>query len=285
MTSFFQDGHVLTDGELHHLADQLVTLSGVVGVMLGGSRARGDDHPDSDIDLGLYYQPPLDTEVLRRLARSVATARSDQGPEPDVTEPGGWGPWVDGGGWMMINNMPVDWIYRDIDRVRRSADLAVRGEFDFHFQVGHPFGMPDFAYAGEVALGVVLADPTGELGRVKHQLEPYPQILGQAVVERLDEARFLLGALTKPAHRSDTTYVAGCLFRVVTLCAHAVHAKAGHWVINEKGIVDAADRLTSAPVKFGIRAHGILAQLGTRPEQLLTAIDEARALVTDVSAG
>jgi hypothetical protein len=58
---------------------------------------------------------------------------------------------------------------------------------------------------------------------------PYRQILGQAVVEGLDEARFLLGALTKPAHRSDTTYVAGCLFRVVTLCAHAVHAKAGHW--------------------------------------------------------
>jgi hypothetical protein len=47
-------------------------------------------------------------------------------------------------------------------------------------------------------------------------------------------------------------------------------------VINEKGIVDAADRLTSAPLKFGIRAHGILAQLGTRPEQLLTAIGEAR---------
>ena len=47
-------------------------------------------------------------------------------------------------------------------------------------------------------------------------------------------------------------------------------------MINEKGIVDAADRLTSAPLKFGIRAHGILAQLGTRPEQLLTAIEEAR---------
>lgn len=31
--------------------------------------------PDSDINLGLYYRPPLDTEVLRRLARSVATAR------------------------------------------------------------------------------------------------------------------------------------------------------------------------------------------------------------------
>jgi hypothetical protein len=44
-------------------------------------------------------------------------------------------------------------------------------------------------------------------------------------------------------------------------------------VINEKGIVDVADRLTSAPLKFGIRAHGILAQPGTRPEQLPIAME------------
>lgn len=113
---------------------------------------------------------------------------------------------------MMINNMPVDWIYRDIDRVRRSADLAVRGEFDSTSRsVIHSGCLTSPTYAGEVPLGVALADPTGELGRVKHQLEPYPQILGQAVVERLDEARFLLDALAKPVDRSDTTYVAGCL--------------------------------------------------------------------------
>lgn len=275
---------MLTEGRLHHLADQLAAVPGVVGVMLGGSRARGDEQPDSDVDLGLYYRPPLDTGALRSLARSVATARADQGPDPDVTEPGGWGPWVDGGGWMTIDKMPVDWIYRDVDRVRRSVELALGGKFDFHFQVGHPFGVPDFAYAGEIALGLLLADPTGEFGRLKQQLEPYPAVLGQAIVDRLDEARFLLGALTKSAHRSDAIFVAGCLFRVVTLCAHAVHAKAGRWVINEKGIVDAADRLPSAPPAFGRRAHGIFTQLGTRPEQLLTAIDAGRTLVADVSA-
>lgn len=52
------------------------------------------------------------------------------------------------------------------------------------------------------------------------------------------------------------------------------------WALGDQreGIVDAADRLTSAPLKFGIRAHGILAKLGTRPEQLLTAIEEARGV-------
>jgi predicted nucleotidyltransferase len=113
---------MLDDGALQALAERLVGMPGELGVMLGGSRARGDHDADSDVDLGLYYRPPLDTTALRELARSVATARSDPA-EPELTEPGEWGPWVDGGGWPTIDGLPVDWIYRDIDRVRRSADL------------------------------------------------------------------------------------------------------------------------------------------------------------------
>ncbi|HSU36317.1 MAG TPA: nucleotidyltransferase domain-containing protein [Propionibacteriaceae bacterium] len=165
---------MLDDGALRALAERLVAVPGLLGVMLGGSRARGDHATDSDVDLGLYYRPPLDTIALRELARSVAT------------------------------------------------------------------------------------------------------------VQRLAEARFLPGLLTKPARRANTTYVAGRLLRVVTLCAYAVHAQAGRWVINEKGIVDAADRLANAPEGFRQRAHGILAQLGTEPRQLLAAIAEAHVLVDAV---
>jgi len=274
---------MLDDGALQALAQRLLAVPGVLGVMLGGSRARGDHDADSDVDLGLYYRPPLDTAALLDLARSVATARVDRA-EPELTEPGVWGPWVDGGGWLTIDGVPVDWIYRDIDRVRQSAERAVAGELAFHVQVGHPFGFPDVVYAGEVALGVVLADPAGELNRLKRRLDPYPEALGRAMVQRLAEARFLLGVLTKPARRADTTYVAGCLFRVVTLSAYAVHARAGRWVINEKGIIDAADRLSVAPDGFRQHAHGVLARIGTEPRQLLAAVAEARSLVDAVEA-
>jgi predicted nucleotidyltransferase len=274
---------VLSDSQLHSLADRLVEVPGVVAVMLGGSRARGDEHPDSDVDLGLYYRPPLDTDRLRRLARSAASLRGLAGQIPVLTEPGGWGPWVDGGGWLTIDHTPVDWIYRDLDRVQRSAAQALAGEFAFHFQVGHPFGIPDFAYAGEVALGVILTDPTGELQQVKDRLQPYPAALGSAIIGRLSEARFLLGVLTKPARRGDTTFVAGGLFRVVTLCAYAIHAKAGRWVTNEKGAVDAAARLEPAPPDFGERAHGILAHLGAG-DRLMIAVHQAEQLVDDVAA-
>ena len=225
--------------------------------MLGGSRARGAEQPDSDVDLGLYYRHPLDVQELQTLAETLAEARSGV-ERPTVTEPGGWGPWVDGGGWLSMDDIAVDWIYRDLDRVQASATLAESGRFSFHFQIGHPLGIPDFAYAGEVALGILLADPTGELTRLKGRLATYPPALTQAVMDRLSEAYFLLGGLEKSAKRADVVLVAGSLFRVIGLCAHAVHAKAGEWVISEKGLVEAAGRLPTAPPRFSVRAEMIL---------------------------
>ena len=52
----------------------------------------------------------------------------------------------------------------------------------------HPLGVSDFAYAGEVALGVVLADPTGELADLKRSTQDYPAALSQALRDRLGEA-------------------------------------------------------------------------------------------------
>lgn len=256
----------------------------MVAVMLGGSRARGAEQPGSDVDLGLYYRRPLDVEGLQLLAEALAEARSGPG-RPRVTRPGEWGPWVDGGGWLTIEGMAVDWIYRELDRVQQSWALAQEGVFSFHFQVGHPLGVPDFAYAGEVALGVVLADPSGELTGLKEQLAGYPPELARAVVGRLDEAEFVLGALEKSADRGDVAFVAGSLFRVVGLCAHTIHAKAGRWVISEKGLVEAAGRLPGAPPDFTVRAHAILGGLGADPLALRASLVAARALVDDVAAG
>src|SRR5674476_1142794 len=97
----------------------------------------------TDFDLGLYYRPPLDIDALQDLARDIA------GPKASVTRPGEWGSWVDGGGWLYIGGTAVDWIYRGRGRVLKSWEDARAGRYDFHFQIGHPFGVPDFMYAGE----------------------------------------------------------------------------------------------------------------------------------------
>jgi hypothetical protein len=192
---------------------------------------------------------------------------------------------VDGGAWLRIDGTPVDWIYRDLDRVRAAWQEARAGRFAFHAQVGHPLGVPDFAYAGELALGVVLTDPSGELSALRADLAAYPAALaGRLVRTVLEEARFCVDIARKGVPRGDTSYVAGCLFRAVELCAHALHGHSRRWLINEKGAVDAAGRLPAAPPGFARRAHGVLARLGDRPEELLGAVAAASELVGDVAA-
>jgi hypothetical protein len=263
---------------LAELAGRLSAVDGVVGVTLGGSRARGEHTPASDYDLGLYYRPPLDVAALAALARTVA------GPDAAVTPTGAWGPWVDGGAWLTIDGTAVDWLYRDLDRVLATWTDAEQGRYAFHAQTGHPLGFPDFGYVGELVLGKVLADPTGELAAARVRMRAYPPALGAALATRsLWEADFLVAIARKAVSRADTTYVAGCLFRVVGLCAHALHGAAGRWLLNEKGAVASAGRLPGVPTGFAERAHGVLADVGTAPADLDTALTRAAALVRETA--
>src|SRR4051794_41490725 len=157
-------GVALSDERLHEVAVRLAQVPGVTGVLLGGSRARGTHTPDSDTDLGIYYHRPLDVAALGELARVFG------GPAAQVTPVGEWGRWVDGGGWLTVDGAAVDWIYRDIGRVQQAWRDAERGRYAFHAQAGHPLGVPDFAYAGELALGKILADPGGELATLQRHV-------------------------------------------------------------------------------------------------------------------
>lgn len=244
------------------LAQRLLAVPGVVAVVLGGSRARGEHRPDSDTDLGLYYRGPLDVDALQALAAQVATAH-------DVYRPGEWGPWVDGGGWLTVDGQAVDWIYRDLDRVRAVWADCREGRYTVERQVGHPLGFYSHAYAGEVALSRVLADPTGEVSELREQTLDYPAALGDALVGALWEAEFsIVGARKVP---QDRVYVAGCLFRAVGVMAQALHGRAGRWTVNEKGIIASAARLPIAPAGFAELA-----------ETAVTDVDAAAGLLAQV---
>jgi hypothetical protein len=268
---------MLDDAQLRILAGRLTAVPGLIAVSIGGSRARGDHTANSDLDLGLYYRGTLDTAALRLLAADVAEG------DANITEPGEWGPWVDGGGWLTIGGMPVDWIYRDIDRVHVAWADARAGRFWYHAQIGHPFGVPDFAYAGEVAMGVILSDPSGELNALKGQTANYPPLLQAALVDGLWESKFLIVNARKTIGRGDAAYMSGCLFRVALLCAHALHGRAGRWLITEKGAVAAAARLPFAPANFSVRITAILERV-CRDGTALVALDEAASLVGETEA-
>lgn len=260
------------------MATRLTDVAGVEAVLLGGSRARGDHLPGSDYDLGLYYRPPLDVAALAQLAREVT------GQAVEITEPGGWGPWVDGGGWLTVGGVRVDWIYRDIDRVQRAWTDAQAGRFAFHRQPGHQLGVPDFAYVGEVALGVVLADSTGEVTDLRTAAQDYPPALTAALVAGLWEPTFELAGAHKATARGDTVYVACVIAHALLLCAQALHGRAGRWLISEKGAIAGAGRLTVAPPDFAARCQAVLGGLGTLPDELTAAIEAADLIVEDVRA-
>jgi predicted nucleotidyltransferase len=237
------------------MARALVGIDGVVGVTLGGSRARGTADEHSDVDLGVYYRGDLDVPAVRALAR-----RHDPGAE--VSERGGWGPWVDGGAWLTVGGTRVDWIYRDLDRVERIRADCEQGRVDCHAQIGHPHGFWTSAYVAELALARILADPAGALDRARPT--GYPDALRTALSGRGRwEAGFVLAGAEKGADRGDVGWVAGCLYRAVGCLSQARHAEAGEWVTTEKG--------TIAPDLAALLAH-----LGSTPAELHAAIDRVR---------
>lgn len=268
----------MDDRSLASLGDKLASVGGVVAVVLGGSRARGTHRPDSDVDLGLYYRGALDVAALRALAGEMADAPAD------VTPPGGWGPWVDGGAWLTLQGWRVDWIYRDLDRVHRIWNNCQQGRYEVGHQAGHPLGFYSHAYAGEVALCRVLADPSDELTALQAKTRQYPDALGDALVDGLWEAEFSVQGARYGAAGLDPSYAAGCLFRAVGVACHALHGHARRWLINEKGMVAATDRLPNAPAGFAEQAHAIFAAIGAASPQIAGAVSRAAALIAQVRA-
>lgn len=98
----------------------LRTVKGIDAIVLGGSRAKGNHSALSDIDIGIYYRDSsqLDVEGLN----GVATELDDAHRSNLVTSIGGWGPWINGGGWLRIDEVATDLLLRDLDKVTTVID-------------------------------------------------------------------------------------------------------------------------------------------------------------------
>ena len=266
---------MISDEQLHAMAQTLMTVPGVRAIALGGSRARGTHHDGSDVDLGLYY----DREALDVAGLRDATSRFSTAGTVDVAGPGSWGTWVDGGAWLSVEGTAVDWILRDVRRVRGQCERAQRGEFAFHPQPGHPLGFLDVSYAGEVATCVPLADPSGILSALRGLVAPYPAALRTAMVGNLWQAGFHAVAAVKGIAKRDSAYVMLCCTSALMLCAHAWHAAAGRWSTNEKGLVVDVAALDIPTHDFARRATEALTCPSSSRGDLAAVAERTRSLV------
>lgn len=235
-----------------HVADRLAGLPGVQAVSLGGSRASGTHRPGSDWDFAVYYRGGFDPADLRAL-----------GWPGEVFEIGGWGGGVfNGGAWLQVDGRRVDVHYRDLDDVEHHIAEAERGRFRVEWLMFYLAGVPTYVVVGELALNRVLH---GALPR-----PDYPDALRRSAFERWWSAARLTIAYARSTYAAAGR-VAGCaggVARAACETAHAVMAARGHWVLNEKSLLDRA----------GLRGvDQALVDLTGDPSGLIAAVDAAAA--------
>ncbi|MBV9788762.1 MAG: nucleotidyltransferase domain-containing protein [Chloroflexi bacterium] len=274
---------MITSQLISRIVERLQPIPGIQAIVLGGSRARGTHTPTSDIDLGIYYQPtaPLDLAALA----DVATSIDDEQRTELVTEIGGWGPWINGGGWLRVQGIPVDFLYRDLDQVARIIADCQAGQFEIAYQPGHPHGFASHIYLAEIALCQPLYDPQQTIARLKAETQPYPIALKHAIIRRFAwEAEFSLLNAHKSVSRSDVAYAAGCCFRCVACLAQTLFALNERPWMNEKGAVAIATTFPLCPPNFQPRVEDAFGRLNTTAEAIAGAIATLERLVQETQA-
>lgn len=268
------------DKTISRVVDRLINIAGIEALVLGGSRARGTHNEKSDVDLGIYYDPSvgLDLDELGRAAQELDDAHR----ESLITPIGGWGPWINGGGWLTVDGVAVDFLYRDLDRVSGVIGDCRDGRITVAYQAGHPHAFTSAIYCAEVALCRPLWDLNGSVARLKRQTLPYPSGLKRAIINTFWwEVDFSLQIAKKSIARGDSAYAAGCCFRCVACLMQTLFAvNETHWM-NEKGAVSIAAGFQMAPPNIDDRIDAIFTRLDASQEGIAETIDRLQALVTE----
>ena len=203
--------------DIERLVADLAAMPGVVGVVLGGSRAEGTAHARSDWDLGVYYRGAIELEALRRWG--------------EVHPPGAWGRLMNGGAWLSVGGEEVDVILRDADVVERWTARAEQGEFEVDGLLAHLAGVPTYLLAAERHAARVLR------GEAPRKIA-FPPLLAQTAPARWRFcSRFSLEQARGRAVSGDVIGAAGQAARGIVEEAHARACAAGRWVLNEKRLV------------------------------------------------
>lgn len=257
----------------------LEEMPGVVGVVLGGSRARGTHRPDSDIDIGIYYDSEFDPSSLNPFATIL-----DDAHRTDLITPfGGWGEWVNGGGWLMMDGFHVDFIFRDIRRVEQVIDDCLTGKITTHYHAGHPHAYINAMYMGEIAICKTLVDRSGYLEALKAKTIPYPLSMKKSIIGYfMFEAGFSCMFAEDNTEKDDLYYVIGHFFRAISCLNQVLFALNGEYCINEKKAVKAIEGFPKKPLKYKERVEKVFKLPGSGANGASEACSQLQGLLKDV---
>jgi hypothetical protein len=215
-----QDRAVELPSSVGRLADELAASDGVVAVVLGGSRARGDEDAHSDWDLGVYYRGRVDLSTLAR--------------HGDVHPPGSWGRLMNGGAWLRLGDLEVDVLLREVTVVEHWTAEAAAGRFEVDGVLGYVAGLATYSLTAELA-GCRAIHGALDLDT------SFPDALAATAPARWRFCRdFSLTYAAGHAARGNVVGALGQAARAVFEEAHARACAQRRWVLNEKRLLDAA---------------------------------------------
>ena len=255
---------------LAQAVDALKDCPSVEGIVLGGSRATGTAGANSDVDIGIYYRGGLDLEAL-----NLAAAKMDDTHREGLICPEG---------------MPVDLIFRSLERVERVVEQSEQGQVGAHYQTGHPHAYLDVMYRGELACSRVLFSKCQEFLILKQRAENYPEALREAIGQFfLFESSFSCMFAEQNTSKGDLYYMVGHLFRSVSALNQVLFALNRQWCLNEKKAVQRIQQFPLCPKDYESRVNLVFLQLGSDPAEatrlLRVLCDEVSALWAENLAG
>jgi hypothetical protein len=265
---------------LQIIVEQLRPVRGLRAIVLGGSYASGAQRPDSDIDIGLYYEDhePLDVSAIR----SIAAGLNDT-PDPTVSELGGWGTWVNGGAWLTVEGQRVDFLYRNIDFVSSTIDECQAGIIRSDFWQQPAYGFHNFMYCTEISICKPLLDLDHVIERLKAKIAVYIPKLQRAIIDHfLWSAKFTIENTYKPAARGEIYLVTGALTRIIHCLVQVLYAINLTYYLSEKKLEADLAAFRVLPKHFLVRVNTLLSATGSTSAQLQTSLASAEALYNEL---
>jgi predicted nucleotidyltransferase len=259
----------------------LITVKGIEAVVLGGSRARGNHSSKSDIDIGIYYSngSQLDLERLNQ----VATELDDAHRSNLVTNIGGWGPWINGGGWLCIDGLATDFLLRDLNKVSAVIDDCLNEKITIDYQPGHPHGFVNTIYVAETYYSKILWSTNNLFANLKDKITPYPLPIKTSIINKfLWEADFSNINAYKGLLKSDIVYAAGCIYRSISCLIQVIYALNETYIMNEKGALANIDSFRIIPKDFKKKAENIFYSLTEDTDNMKNIIDDLSSIIKEV---
>lgn len=238
------------------ICSDLEKVEHVSAVVLGGSYASGRANAGSDIDIGIYYHEnnPFDIQEIQKIAKKYALDNA-----PTVTQFYQWGPWVNGGAWIQSEAGKIDFLYRNINQVRRTIQDAMEGIWENHFDQQPPYGFSSMFYLAEVEVCKPIFDPQNVLQYLKSLVKIYPENLKNKIVQdSLWAAEFTIINAEGFAKNNDYYNTFGCLTRGLKSIVQALFAINEIYPISDKKAIEILEKADHKPKDLAKKVKSIL---------------------------